>query len=112
MKRIYLDHNATCPLDKRVLEAMLPYFAEKFGNASSLHSFGQEARNAIEGARESVATLLNAAPSEIIFTSGGTESNNMVLKGYGSFIQKEQKQQEGQLKKWDLNFYPKIHLMQ
>ncbi len=82
MKRIYLDHNATSPLDKRILEAMYPYLSEKFGNASSLHSFGQEARNAVEKARESVAALLNADPSEIIFTSGGTESDNMALKGY------------------------------
>ncbi|NOZ64114.1 MAG: cysteine desulfurase NifS, partial [Caldiserica bacterium] len=82
MKRIYLDHNATSPLDKRILEAMYPYLTEKFGNASSLHFFGQEARNAVEKARESVAALLNADPSEIIFTSGGTESDNMALKGY------------------------------
>ncbi len=82
MRRIYLDHNATCPLEDRVLSGMLPYLKENFGNASSLHSFGREAREAVEKAREEVAQLLNAEPSEIIFTSGGTESNNMAIKGY------------------------------
>ena len=82
MRRIYLDHNATCPLEDRVLSGMLPYLKENFGNASSLHSFGREAREAVEKAREEVAQLLNAEPSEIIFTSGGTEANNMAIKGY------------------------------
>lgn len=81
MKRIYMDHSATTPLDPQVLEAMLPYFSEKFGNASSLHSYGLEAKEALEDAREKVAALLGAKAEEIIFTSGGTESDNLALKG-------------------------------
>ena len=81
MKRIYLDHSATTHVDTRVLEAMLPYFTEKFGNASSLHSFGQEAAEALAKSREQVAAALGAAPLEIFFTSGGTESDNMAIKG-------------------------------
>ncbi len=81
MKRIYMDHSATTPVAPEVLEAMLPYFSEKFGNASSLHSFGIEARQALEASREKVAKLLGANPEEIIFTSGGTESDNLALKG-------------------------------
>lgn len=81
MKRIYLDHSATTHVDTRVLEAMLPYFTEKFGNASSLHSFGQEAAEALAQSREQVAAALGAAPPEIFFTSGGTESDNMAIKG-------------------------------
>jgi cysteine desulfurase len=81
MKQIYLDHNATTPVDPAVLEAMLPYFSGEFGNASSIHTFGQRARAAVESAREQVAALLNARPQEIIFTSGGTESDNHVIFG-------------------------------
>ena len=69
MKRIYLDHAATAPLDERVLEEMLPYFSEKFGNASSLHSFGREAREAVEKSREKIAGIINAEAGEIIFNS-------------------------------------------
>ena len=76
-----MDHSATTPVDPLVLEAMLPYFSEKYGNASSLHSFGLEAKEALEAAREKVAGLLGASPEEIIFTSGGTESDNLALKG-------------------------------
>jgi cysteine desulfurase len=79
--RIYLDYNATTPVDSAVLDAMLPYFAETFGNASSIHSPGQRARGAVDAARASVAALLGAKPSEIIFTSGGTESDNLALFG-------------------------------
>ncbi|MGB9472482.1 MAG: cysteine desulfurase NifS [Candidatus Acidiferrum sp.] len=81
MKRIYLDHNATTPVDPAVLEAMLPYFSGDFGNASSIHTFGQRARSAVETAREQVAALINARPLEIIFTSGGTESDNHAIFG-------------------------------
>ncbi len=81
MKRIYMDHSATTPVAPEVLDAMLPYFEEKFGNASSLHSFGLEAKEALESSREKVAKLLGADPEEVIFTSGGTESDNLALKG-------------------------------
>lgn len=81
MKPIYLDYAATTPVRKEVLQAMLPYFSKKFGNASSLHKIGAEARNALEGARETLAKTLNARPDEIIFTSGATEANNLALKG-------------------------------
>lgn len=81
LKNIYLDYAATTPVDPRVAKAMLPWFTEKFGNTMSLHSFGQEAKVALEESREQVAGLIGAKPSEIIFTSSATESNNMVLKG-------------------------------
>jgi cysteine desulfurase len=81
MTRIYLDHNATTPVDPAVLEAMLPYFSGDFGNASSIHTFGQRARAAVETAREQTAALLNARPQEIVFTSGGTESDNHAIFG-------------------------------
>lgn len=78
---IYLDYNATTPVDREVLEAMLPYFSGSFGNASSIHSAGQRGRAAVDAARESVATLLGAKPSEIVFTCGGTEADNLALFG-------------------------------
>src|SRR5271156_4978595 len=81
MQRIYLDHNATTPVDPAVLEAMLPYFSADFGNASSIHTFGQRARAAVETAREQVAALLGARSQEIVFTSGGTESDNHAIFG-------------------------------
>jgi cysteine desulfurase len=81
MNRIYLDHNATTAVDPAVLDAMLPYFSSDFGNASSIHTFGQRARAAVETAREQVAALLNARPQEIVFTSGGTESDNHAIFG-------------------------------
>ena len=79
MHPVYLDHAATTPLDERVLEAMQPFFGVRFGNASSVHSLGRQARFAVEECREKVAALLGAEPGEIVFTSGGTESNNMAL---------------------------------
>ena len=80
-KRVYLDHAATTPVAKEVLEAMLPYFSGKYGNASSLHAFGRGAKDALEDARSRIAGKLSALPDELIFTSGGTESNNLALKG-------------------------------
>jgi len=81
VRRIYLDHNATTPLAPEVFEAMKPYLTEEFGNASSIHSWGQRAKAAVEEARESVARLVGAQPGEIVFTSGGTESDNMAVFG-------------------------------
>lgn len=81
MKRVYLDHNATTPVEPEVLDAMLPYLSIEFGNAASIHSFGQRARAAVETARESVAALIGARPQEIVFTSGGTESDNHAIFG-------------------------------
>ncbi len=77
--RIYFDNAATTSLDPQVLEAMMPYLTEKFGNPSSIYSYGRETRMAIEGARKSVAKILNAHPAEIFFTSGGTESSNTAI---------------------------------
>lgn len=81
MRRIYLDNNATTPVLPEVLEAMRPYFSEHFGNASSIHQHGQETRAAVEGARDSVAALLGCGAAEIIFTSGGTEADNLAIAG-------------------------------
>ena len=81
MARIYLDHNASTQVRPEVLEAMLPYFGEHYGNASSVHAFGQEARAAIEDARAQVASFLNASPGEIVLTGGGTESDNLAVIG-------------------------------
>jgi cysteine desulfurase len=80
---IYLDYNATTPIDKKVAEAMEEYIYGNFGNPSSSHELGSKTKQAVEEARKKVASLLNASPEEIIFTSGGSESNNMVLKGVG-----------------------------
>jgi len=79
---IYLDYNATTPIDKRVADVMLPYLYDVFGNPSSSHSYGVQAKLVIETARRQVALLLGAAPTEIIFTSGGTEANNLAIRGY------------------------------
>jgi cysteine desulfurase len=81
MKRIYLDHNATTPVHPDVLASMLPYLRDTFGNASSLHTFGQEAARALDEAREQVARLTGAEAREIVFTSGGTESDNAAIRG-------------------------------
>jgi cysteine desulfurase len=81
VRRIYLDHAATTPTHPEVVKAMLPYFSEAFGNPSSIHSYGQEAKGAVEEARTKVAQLIGARSEEIVFTSGGTEADNSVLKG-------------------------------
>jgi cysteine desulfurase len=81
MRRVYLDHNASTPVHPEVLAAMMPYFSERFGNASSIHGFGREAREGIDVARESIARFLGVTPEEIVFTSGGTESDNLAVKG-------------------------------
>src|SRR5262249_56116739 len=77
--RVYLDHNATTAVEPAVLDAMLPYFSGDFGNAASIHTPGQRARAAVETAREQVAALVGARPQEIVFTSGGTESDNHAI---------------------------------
>ena len=81
MRRVYLDYSATTPVDARVLAAMLPFLIEKFGNPSSVHMFGQEARAAVDRARRQVASLIGARANELIFTSGGTEANNLAIRG-------------------------------
>src|ERR1051325_2640958 len=81
LRRVYLDNSATTPVDGRVVEAMLPFLTEKFGNASSVHQFGQEARAAVDRARREVARLIGARPNEVIFLSGGTEANNLAVRG-------------------------------
>ncbi|RLI96259.1 MAG: cysteine desulfurase NifS [Candidatus Aenigmatarchaeota archaeon] len=81
MRRIYMDHAATTPVDAEVLKAMRPYFSEKFGNASSLHGFGQEARKALENSRITISGVIGAQPDEMVFTSGGTESDNLAIRG-------------------------------
>jgi cysteine desulfurase len=85
---IYLDHNATTPLDARVLDAMLPYLREQHGNASSGHRIGRAARDAVETARGQVAALVGADPGEVLFTSGGTEANNLAVKGVAATAQR------------------------
>lgn len=81
MERIYMDHAGTTPMRKEVLDAMIPYLTEKFGNASTIYSFGREAKKALEDSREKVASLIGADPREVFFTAGGTESDNWALRG-------------------------------
>ena len=90
MTHVYFDHNATTPLDDRVLAAMLPYLHEQFGNASSRHEFGTVARHAVDRAREQVAALIGVQPAQVIFTSGGTEANNLLIKGAASCLMPSQ----------------------
>ena len=80
-RRVYLDHNASTPVHPEVVQAMLPYFGERFGNPSSVHAFGREARDGMETAREQVAHFLRVGKEEVVFTSGGTESDNLAIKG-------------------------------
>lgn len=84
MKHVYLDHNATTPVDERVLAAMLPYLKDQHGNASSRHEFGTVARRAVDRAREQVAALVGVQPAQVVFTSGGTEANNLFIRGTAS----------------------------
>ncbi len=86
MTHVYFDHNATTPLDDRVFEAMLPYLRDEFGNASSRHEFGTVARKAVDRAREQVAALIGVQPVQVVFTSGGTEANNLFIKGAASYL--------------------------
>lgn len=90
MEHVYLDHNATTPVDDRVLEAMLPYLRGRYGNASSRHDLGTVARRAVNIAREQVAALVNVQPSQVIFVSGGTEANNMFVKGTAGYLKPTQ----------------------
>ena len=87
MRRIYLDHSATTPVDQRVVLAMLPYLTEKFGNASSVHQMGQEARAGLDRARRQIAAFIGAQANEIVFTSGGTEANNLAIRGIAEAAQ-------------------------
>ncbi|MDD5031460.1 MAG: cysteine desulfurase family protein [Patescibacteria group bacterium] len=87
--KIYFDHSATTPIDKKVLKEMTPYFGEKFGNPSSIHSFGQAAVAGVDKAREQVAKFLNCEPGEVIFTSGATESDNLALRGVIGAIKRQ-----------------------
>jgi cysteine desulfurase len=80
-RRVYLDNSATTPIDREVVDAMIPFLTEKFGNASSIHFFGQEARAAVDSARYKIAEIINSRPNEIVFTSGGTEANNLAIRG-------------------------------
>ncbi|MBN2514980.1 MAG: aminotransferase class V-fold PLP-dependent enzyme, partial [Deltaproteobacteria bacterium] len=86
---IYLDHCATTPVHPEVVEAMLPYFMDFYGNPSSMHSFGRKAKEALTTAREQVAQLIGADPSEIVFTSGGTEADNLAIRGISSASEKK-----------------------
>ena len=88
-RKIYLDHAATTPLDEEVLQKMLPYFRDCFGNADSPHALGRRAMGAVDLARDSVATLIHAKPSEVFFTSGGTESDNWAMR-IGAYAKKMQ----------------------
>ncbi|HEX6003165.1 MAG TPA: cysteine desulfurase family protein [Burkholderiales bacterium] len=90
MSHVYFDHNATAPLDERVLSAMEPYLRGAFGNASSRHEYGTVARKAVNDAREQVAALVNVQPSQVVFTSGGTEANNFFIKGAAGYLKPSQ----------------------
>ena len=90
MSHVYFDHNATTPLDERVLAAMLPSLREQHGNASSRHEFGTVARRAVDQAREQVAAIVGVQTAQVIFTSGGTEANNLFIRGVAAGLQPAQ----------------------
>src|SRR5687767_5227725 len=90
MDHVYFDHNATTPVDVRVLEAMMPFLRGHYGNASSRHELGTVARRAVDAAREQVAALVNVQPSQVIFVSGGTEANNLFIKGAAASLKPTQ----------------------
>ena len=90
MKHAYFDHNATTPVDERVLDAMLPYLRGQYGNASSRHEFGTQARKAVDRAREQVAALVGVQPVQVVFVSGGTEANNLFVKGAATYLRPTQ----------------------
>src|SRR5215210_7948890 len=90
MKHVYLDHNATTAVDERVLEAMLPYLRTQYGNASSRHELGTQARKAVNLAREQVAALVKVQPAQVVFVSGGTEANNLFIKGAAGYLRPSQ----------------------
>lgn len=91
MKRVYLDHSATTPVDPEVAALMMTYYTEKYGNPSSVHGFGREAKQALEQARSQVAELIGAAPTEVTFTSGGTEADNLAILGIAEALRKKGK---------------------
>lgn len=97
MKNIYMDYAATTPVDKEILKEMLPYFDKIYGNASSIHSFGIDSSNAVEEARERIGKLINGSPGEIVFTSGGTESDNLAIKGVAYQYKNKRKTQGNQI---------------
>lgn len=90
MNHVYFDHNATTPLDERVLAAMMPFLTDRYGNASSRHELGTQARKAVNAAREQLAGLVNVEPSQIVFVSGGTEANNLFIKGAAGYLKPTQ----------------------
>jgi len=90
MQNIYLDHSATTPIDKKVLDAMMPYLQNKFGNPSSIHQLGRDAMDGVDIARAQVATFLNSKPDEVVFTSGATEANNLAIKGLVKALLRQQ----------------------
>jgi cysteine desulfurase len=90
MNHVYFDHNATTPVDERVLAAMLPFLRSQYGNASSRHEFGTQARRAVEHAREQVAAIVNVQPVQVVFVSGGTEANNLFVKGAAAYLKPTQ----------------------
>ena len=92
-RQIYFDHSASTPTDERVVQAMMPYFTEIYGNSSSSHYFGRAAEDAIEESREVIARIFNCKPSEIVFTSGGSESDNLAIRGAGWAAQQQGKGQ-------------------